>query len=166
MGQSPCLPWKREAEDGEPSVRSRLHPRRVPTSVLPEDPRDSQSRGSSGSKISRDELTDRRALPYSPAYSEDIFTDPPFSQKIMQESIPSNFKLSQFESYDGISDPIDHLKVFQTMMLLDALDAILCRAFPSTLKGAVRNWYSTLKLGTIFSFDQISHQFMAHFISG
>ena len=40
-----------------------------------------------------------------------------------------------------------------------------CRAFPSTLKGAVRNWYSTLKPGTIFFFDQMSHQFVAHFVS-
>ena len=101
-----------------------------------------------------------------PAYGEDICTDPPFSQMIMQESIPPNFKFPQFESYDGTSDPVDHLEAFRTMMLLHgAPDAILCRAFPSTLKGAARNWYSTLKLGTIFFFDQMSHQFAAHFVS-
>ncbi|XP_014679194.1 PREDICTED: uncharacterized protein LOC106819047 [Priapulus caudatus] len=84
----------------------------------------------------------------------------------MQELIPPNFKLSQFESYDGTSDPVDHLEAFRTMMLLHgAPDTILCRAFPSTLKGAARNWYSTLKSGTIFSFDQMSHQFVAHFVS-
>ena len=85
---------------------------------------------------------------------------------IMQEPIPPNFKLPQFESYDRTSDPVDHLEAFRTMMLLhDAPDAILCRAFPSTLKGTARNWYSTLKLGTIYSFDQMSHQFVAHFVS-
>ena len=100
------------------------------------------------------------------AYGEDICTDPPFSQMIMQEPIPPNFKLPQFESYDGTSDPVDHLEAFRTMMLLHgAPDAILCRAFPSTLKGAARNWYSALKPGTIFSFDQMSHQFVAHFVS-
>ena len=51
------------------------------------------------------------------------------------------------------------------MLLHGAPDAILCRAFPSTLKGAARNWYSALKPGTIFSFDQMSHQFVAHFVS-
>ena len=85
---------------------------------------------------------------------------------IMQEPIPPNFKLPQFESYDGTSDPVDHLEAFRMMMLLHgAPDAILCRAFPSTLKEAARNRYSTLKLGTIFSFDQMSHQFVAHFVS-
>ena len=73
-------------------------------------------------------------------YGEDICTDPPFSQMIMQEPIPLNFKLPQFESYDGTSDPVDHLEAFQTMMLLHGMpDAILYRAFPSTLKGVVRN---------------------------
>ena len=75
-----------------------------------------------------------------PAYGEDICTDPPFSQMIMQEPIPPNFKLPQFESYDGTSDSIDHLEAFWIMMLLHGTpDAILCRAFPSTLKGAARN---------------------------
>ena len=60
------------------------------------------------------------------AYGEDIYTDPPFSQMIMQESIPPNFKLSQFESYDGTSDPVDHLEAFWIMMLLHGVpDAIL-----------------------------------------
>ena len=96
----------------------------------------------------------------------DICTDPPFSQKIMQEQVPPNFKLPHFESYDGTTDPVDHLEAFRTTMLLHgAPDAILCRAFPSTLKGAARNWYSALKPGTILSFDQMSQQFAAHFVS-
>ena len=75
-----------------------------------------------------------------PAYGEDICTDPSFSQMIMQESIPPNFKLPQFESYDGTSDPVDYLEAFRIMMLLHGTpDAILCRAFLSTLKGVARN---------------------------
>ena len=74
------------------------------------------------------------------AHYDDICIDPSFSIGIMQEPILSNFKLSQFESYDGTTDPIDHLKAFQIMMLLHViLDTILCRAFPSTLKEAARN---------------------------
>ena len=99
---------------------------------------------------SREDLLDQRfwemnrwieELRHAPtAYGEDICTDPPFSQMIMQEPIPSNFKLPQFESYDGTSNLVDHLEAFRTMMLLHgALDAILCRAFSSILKGAARN---------------------------
>ena len=101
-----------------------------------------------------------------PSRGDDVCADPPFSQKIMQEPVPPTFELPQLESYDGTSDPVDHLGAFRAMMLLHgASDAVLCRAFPSTLKGAARNWYSALKPNTIFSFDQMSSRFAAHFIS-
>ena len=100
------------------------------------------------------------------SHSNDVCADLPFSQKIMQEPVPPNFKLPQFESYDGTTDPVDHLEAFRmTMLLHGAPDTILCRAFPSTLKGAVRNWYSMVKPSTILSFDQMSQQFAAHFVS-
>ena len=60
---------------------------------------------------SREDLLDQRfwemnrwieELRHAPtAYGEDICTDPPFSQMIMQKPIPPNVKLPQFESYDG-----------------------------------------------------------------
>ena len=134
MGQSPCLPWKGEAEGGEPSIRSRFYPG---GSLPPFYQKTLETR-------SREDLLDQRfqemnrqieELRNAPtAYGEDICTDPPFSQMIMQEPIPPNFKLPQFESYDGTLDPVDHLEAFRTMMLLHGVpDAILCRAFPSTL---------------------------------
>ena len=38
-------------------------------------------------------------------------------------------------------------------------------SFPVYLEGSSKDWYSALKLGTIFSFDQMSHQFVVHFVS-
>ena len=35
----------------------------------------------------------------------------------MQESLPWHFKVTQFETYDGTADPIDHLETFETAML-------------------------------------------------
>ena len=38
--------------------------------------------------------------------------------------------------YDGTHDPFDHILTFKTMMHLQGvLDEIMCRAFPTTLKG-------------------------------
>ena len=94
----------------------------------------------------------------APAYINGICTDPSFTVQIMQDPISSNFKLLQFEIYDGTSDLVDHLEVFKTMMPLHGtLDAILSWAFSSTLKGATRNWYSDLRLDMIYSFNQMSH---------
>ncbi|XP_073104419.1 uncharacterized protein [Elaeis guineensis] len=63
-------------------------------------------------------------------------------------------------------ETIDHLESFKAVMLLqEVTDAILCRAFPSTLKGAVRHRYFDLKSVSIHSFKQLSRSFICHFVS-
>ena len=63
----------------------------------------------------------------------------PFSKKIMEEMIPPHVKLPTIEPYSGSSDPDDHLSSFQSIMMFHgASDVILCRAFPSTLRGSAR----------------------------
>ena len=42
----------------------------------------------------------------------------------------------------------------------------MCRAFPTTLKGAVRIWFSRLAPNSISTFKELRAQFTAHFISG
>ncbi|KAL2518389.1 Reverse transcriptase domain-containing protein [Abeliophyllum distichum] len=49
------------------------------------------------------------------------------------------------EKYDGSSDPIDHLMAFVDLMRLRANpDAIMCRAFPPTLRREAKDWVATL----------------------
>jgi len=43
---------------------------------------------------------------------------------------------------------------------------IMCRAFPTTLKGAARIWFSRLTPNSISTFKELSAQFTAHFIGG
>ena len=45
-------------------------------------------------------------------------------------------------------------------------DEIMCRAFPTTLKGATRIWFNRLTPGSISTFKELSTQFTAHFIGG
>ncbi|XP_050264278.1 uncharacterized protein LOC126708533 [Quercus robur] len=42
----------------------------------------------------------------------------------------------------------------------------MCRAFPMTLKGAARIWFSRLTRNSISTFKELSAQFTAHFIGG
>ena len=42
----------------------------------------------------------------------------------------------------------------------------MCRAFPTTLKGAVRIWFSRLTPNSIGTFKELSAQFTSHFIGG
>ena len=52
------------------------------------------------------------------------------------------------------------------MHLQGVADGIMCRAFPTTLKGAARIWFSQLTPNSINTFKKLSVQFTAHFIRG
>ena len=65
--------------------------------------------------------------------------------------------MPQIESYDGVKDPIDHLESFKTLMQLQGVvDEIMCRVFPTTLKGLARIWFSILTPNSINTFKELS----------
>ena len=94
-------------------------------------------------------------------------TDSPFTTEVLNHPLPPKFCLPQLESYDGSKDPLDHIESFKTLMLLQmTLDEVMCKAFPTTLKGAARVWFSKIHLGTIVNFEQLSKGFVHHLIRG
>ena len=52
------------------------------------------------------------------------------------------------------------------MHLQAVLDKIMCRAFPTTLKGPARVWFSKLPQNTITSFQELSKLFINNFVGG
>ena len=52
------------------------------------------------------------------------------------------------------------------MHLQGVPDEIICRAFPTTLKGPTRIWFSRLTPNSISTFNELSAQFASHFIEG
>ena len=75
--------------------------------------------------------------------------------------------MPQIETYDGSKDPLDHLESFMTLMHLQGVvDEIMYRAFPTTLKGPTRIWFSRLMPNSIGTFKELSAQFASHFIGG
>ena len=94
-------------------------------------------------------------------------TDSPFTTVILECLVPLNFRLPQLEPFDGLKDPQDHLNTFKTTLgLQQPPDEILCRSFPTTLKGAAKEWFTKLPTSSIDSFEQLSNVFLCHFVEG
>ena len=80
--------------------------------------------------------------------------DSPFTTKVLKRPLPPKFRIPQLESFDGSRDPLDHIESFKTSMLLRiTLDEVMCKTFPTTLKGVTRVWFGKLPSSAIVNFD-------------
>ena len=94
-------------------------------------------------------------------------TDSPFTALINGHPLPPKFKMPSLDSYDGTCDTFDHIATFKTTMHLQGvLDEIMCRAFPITLKGLARVWFSKIPPNLVSSFEELSKLFVNNFIGG
>ena len=93
--------------------------------------------------------------------------DLPFTASINGQPLPPKFKMPSLDSYDGARDPFDHITTFKTTMHLQGvLDEIMCRVFPTTLKGLTRVWFSKIPPNSVSSFEDLSKLFVNNFIGG
>ena len=94
-------------------------------------------------------------------------TDSPFTATVNSFPLPHKFHMPHIDSYDGVKDLVHHLETFKTLMHLQGVaDEIMCRDFPTTLKGVARIWFSQLTPNSVSTFKELSTQFIAHFIGG
>ena len=84
-------------------------------------------------------------------------TDSPFIASVNSFPLPPKFCMPQVKNYNGNKEPLDHLKSFKTLMHLQGVpDEIMCRAFPTTLKGPTRIWFNKLTPNSISTFKELS----------
>ena len=75
--------------------------------------------------------------------------------------------MPQVKAYNGSRDSLDHLESFKTLMHLQGIpDKIMCRVFPTTLKGPTKVWFNKLTPNTVSTFKELSRHFVTHFIGG
>jgi len=75
--------------------------------------------------------------------------------------------MPSLDLYDGMCDSFDNIATFKTTMHLQGVpNEIMCRAFPTTLKGLARVWFSKIPPNTVSSFEELSKLFVNNFIEG
>ena len=65
----------------------------------------------------------------------------PFYRRILGCEFPKNFTTPTLDCYPGLSNPIQHLCYQDKMVIYARNDPILCRIFPSSLKGVASDWF-------------------------
>ena len=92
-------------------------------------------------------------------------TDSPFTASINGHPLPLKFKMPSLDSHDGTHDPFDHIATFKTIMHFQGVpEEIMCRAFPTTLKGLAQVWFSKIPPNIVSSFEELSKLFINNFI--
>ena len=94
-------------------------------------------------------------------------TNSPFMTSINSHPLPPMFKMPFLVLYDGTRDRFDHIAIFKTTMHFQAVsDEIMCKTFPTTLKGLAWVWFCNIPLNTVGSFEELSKLFVNNFIGG
>ncbi|XP_019188934.1 PREDICTED: uncharacterized protein LOC109183296 [Ipomoea nil] len=93
-----------------------------------------------------------------------LLTALPFSTEIITFKMPGDFKFREQATFDGSSDPREHLLSYQAkMQVLGVRDPIMCRAFLPTLKGSAQRWLVAQPPGSIHNFEELADRFMSHY---
>ncbi|KAI0488065.1 hypothetical protein KFK09_027889 [Dendrobium nobile] len=99
-------------------------------------------------------------------HQRDIQESSPFTEAVLRYPVPARFKLPNIDSYDGTSDPYEHIDHYRTIMhIQQAPDALLCQVFPTTLKGQARTWFYSLPPRSIPLFVKLAKLFVEQFVA-
>ncbi|KAK2409752.1 hypothetical protein QL285_045156 [Trifolium repens] len=89
----------------------------------------------------------------------------PLSERIMRVPLPPGLeKLPVMDTYDGSTDPDDHLENIEAVLEWRRVrGAIKCKIFSTTLRKGALTWYKGLPPQSINSWTELCRQFTAHF---
>ena len=99
---------------------------------------------------------------YLPIRGPHNMLSPPLGQHILDYEPPCGFVIPPFSMYDGSFDPYDHMLHFNQAMILNAgNDRLLCKVFPTSLKGPALAWFHKLPRGSLNSFGELWATFVS-----
>ena len=89
----------------------------------------------------------------------------PLGHHILDYDPLHGFSIPPFAMYDCSFDPYDHMLYFNQAMILNAGDdQLLCKVFPTSLKGPVLAWFHKLPRGSINTFGELWVAFVSQYL--
>ncbi|XP_065636266.1 uncharacterized protein LOC136070348 [Quercus suber] len=80
--------------------------------------------------------------------------------------MPDRLTRLPFNSYDGKTDPVEHVSHYIQMMSLHSHnDALMCKVFSSSLGSIALRWFNGLRKGSIHNFAELIQEFRILFVT-
>ncbi|XP_057450898.1 uncharacterized protein LOC130742814 [Lotus japonicus] len=96
--------------------------------------------------------------------AEDVVEFQPFVPAITRVGIPKHLQTMVLDAFSGDSDPMEHLRYFNTKMVIGgATDEVKCRLLSSTFKGMAMQWFIRQPPFSIDNFTDLSTKFLTQF---
>ncbi|CAL2261342.1 unnamed protein product [Prunus armeniaca] len=90
----------------------------------------------------------------------------PFTDEVERAPPPKRFTTPSITPFKGDSDLESHLRHFKSAMILyKADDALMCKVFAMTLRGAAQDWFHTLPSASIGNFMEFAIIFTKEYTS-
>jgi hypothetical protein len=92
---------------------------------------------------------------------DEIEESQPLAQALWDAQVPANFKIPQLPSFEGKTDPLEHLMAVGTQTaIIGAEEHLKCKLLSSTLKDAALRWYMNLPRNSITGYADFHRKFI------
>ncbi|KAK2445921.1 hypothetical protein QL285_016792 [Trifolium repens] len=95
---------------------------------------------------------------------DEINDSQPLAQALWDARVPENFRTPHLPTFDGKTDPSEHLMAVGTQTaIIGAADHLKCKLLSGTLKEAVLRWYMNLPKNSIEDWTDFQRKFVQQF---
>ncbi|KAK2442661.1 hypothetical protein QL285_013838 [Trifolium repens] len=95
---------------------------------------------------------------------DEINDSQPLAQALWDARVPENFKTPDLPTFDGKTDPSEHLMAVGTQTaIIGAADHLKCKLLSGTLKEAALRWYMNLPRNSITDWSDFQRKFIQQF---
>ena len=89
----------------------------------------------------------------------------PLGQYFLDYNSPCGFVIPAFATFDGSTDPYDHMLHYNQVMILNANnDRLLCKVFPTSLRAPALAWFHRIPHNSINSFNELWAAFVSQYL--